>query len=132
MSPVFIVILAFFLFLSGSTCALGCAFVPRFSESLISVTLNDDSPPVKYSQRIDIMGGFLVSIKYRPTALLQKQTIMETPMRSPCVKCAICIAVSEKLNDVLSFANASVDLTDFDEVSASDLLKPVCDYAFYR
>lgn len=77
--------------------------------------------------------GFLVPIKYHATVMLQKNTIMTTPLSSACMKCGICMVVSEKLDQILDFAlKSSISLENFDQELSAHLLRPICDYAFHR
>ncbi|KAL0274791.1 UNVERIFIED_CONTAM: hypothetical protein PYX00_002831 [Menopon gallinae] len=76
--------------------------------------------------------GFLAPVKYHATVLLQKNTVMTAPLSSACMKCGICIVVSEKLDQILDFAlKSSISLEDFDQELSSHLLRPICDYAFH-
>lgn len=111
-----------------------CAYFPKLTESSNGINgFLNGLPDQKYSFTKDEVDGFFAPVKYHPTVFLQKYTIMEAPLNSACIKCGICLAISEKLEHILRFAlKSSISLQDFDGYLSSRLLRPICDFAFQR
>lgn len=119
-------------FLNFFYYASGCGYFHKMTTSYLN-SVADRLPEIKYSWTREDVDGFLAPVKYHPTVFLQKHTILETPLKSACVRCGICLAVAEKLEQILKFAlKSSISLQDFDEYLSSQLLRPICDFAFER
>ena len=114
---------------------LACGYFPQLTteSSLIIDGVLNEIPNCEYSFEKNEANGFLAPVKYHPTVLLQKYTMMDTPFNSACLKCGICLTVSEKLENILNFAlKSSISLHDFDDYLSSQLLRPICDFGFKR
>ena len=114
---------------------LACGYFPQLTteSSLIIDGVLNEIPNCEYSFEKNEANGFLAPVKYHPTVLLQKYTMMDTPFNSACFKCGICLTVSEKLENILNFAlKSSISLHDFDDYLSSQLLRPICDFGFKR
>lgn len=129
-----IIIYTLILLLNIEILVYGCAYIPRILESEEFLeNFNERAQDLKYSYSVDDVDGFFVRIKYKPTVLLQKNVILETPVSSVCFKCGVCLVVSEKLDQILSFAQTtSVSLKEFNDDMSANLLRPVCDFSFTR
>lgn len=129
-----IIIYILILILNIKIIVEGCAYIPKVLESAEFLgNYNERAQDIKYAYSIDEVDGFFVRIKYKPTVLLQKNVILETPISSVCFKCGICLVISEKLDQILSFAQTtSISLKEFDDDMSANLLRPVCDFSFNR
>ncbi|KAK6626535.1 hypothetical protein RUM44_009008 [Polyplax serrata] len=107
-----------------------CAYFPKLADPSLSIDLGT-IPEGQYSFTKDEVDGFSAPVKYHPTVYLQKYTVMEIPLNSACMKCGICLAVAEKLEQILHFAlKSAISMEDFNDYLASQLLRPICDFAF--